>query len=203
LIAVILAVLLASTLTFVSLSVSSNFNKQTVSVSVTTVQLVPQPLNYTAYDIHGPGTSEIQLSYSTQSNTEPSSNNTSSIGLVRLVEEENNTNISETPCGESTNGTTSSCGVEIDSAEPIVDYEGNATVVYTITVLNQAGVDGTYLLFPADTTCGTYILLIVGNQIPKTLPNISFHCPIISPGQITRVLVMGITNMTGLNLPPS
>jgi hypothetical protein len=197
-VAAIVVVLLVACLTFVPLSISSGLNKQIVSVSVTIVTLNPDPLNFNAYNMQGPGTATINLSYSLPLNEKSGIMDNGSVSASRIYEDGNVSYLLE-DCNLAFNVSVN-CGIEISQSESLVSSSRNATIFLTVIVLNETGVDGIYALFPPDTSCGTYIMLIVGNQIPASYQSLAFHCPLFLASQITRVWVTGITNMTGLYL---
>jgi len=129
-----------------------------------------------------------------------------------------NTTTSFTPCGFSNNelitvnftdaGTyptgeaVDECGVNIAEAEAEITYSPNlyTTVSFTMTVQN-ASAAGDYLFFPAGGRCGYSIILIVGDKIPSNLPNLTFSCPDFPNPPFAVISVIGIENMTGLNIP--
>lgn len=207
-IAIILAILLASSLTFVSLSIPSALGKQTISVSVTTVplpELELEPLNYSAYWIRGPGISTFNLAYPTFTPSQLKATNMSSGALDHYIENGSGY-YSMTSCGESlfeSRITSATCGIEVGTSEGIDILNGTiSTFEYTITVLNKSMVDGIYLLYPPGSSCGDFIVLIVGSQVPATLTNL-ISCPGVPIGPVPDVWVTGFTNMTGLNLTRS
>jgi len=192
-IGVIIGLLLAASLIFVSLSISLSMNKQAVSVSVTTVGLNGESLNYNAYDIRGPGTSTITLSYSYASNSGSGKINMSLFGLQRMFEV-------GSKCG-SPSKISPQCGVIVTPSQPFLSYHSNsnASFTYVMTVLNENDAEGTYFLFPAGSTCH-YVVIIIGTLVPRTLPGITRLCFPPLPYQATNVGVIGISGMTGLNL---
>jgi hypothetical protein len=193
-----IGILLLGFFTYLSLSVTS---VNQVQVSVTTIDLVSNPLNYTAYQIQEPATAVIILSYSFPRNSGTGVlNMTSGLGNTTVT---GNSVTSYTACDFPLNGANNDCGVHIVPTEPEINYfpNSNATVTFMISVSNATNV-GYYLFFPAGGQCGYSISLIIGNKVPSKLPTLTPNgC--ISNRSIPHayISVVGIENMTGLNIP--
>ena len=194
----IIAILLLGFLTYLSLSVSSSLNQ--LHVSVTTINLVPKSLNYSAYQIQNPSAATITLSYSfPQTSGSGELNTTSSIENLTI----SSIGYSYGYCGQSVfgGGTVNNCGVNIFPTEPEINYYPllNTTTTFTVIVKNASS-SGDYLFFPAGGECGHSIFLIVGDKIPNKLPSFtSSGCN--GDNWYANISVIGIENMTGLNIP--
>jgi hypothetical protein len=164
--------------------------------------VLPHTLNYSTYQIIGKR-AEIDFLYSF------SANNRS--GTV-------STNINMTSIGFGPdflkNGTYISCdqsltdcsGISTPSVPEITYYPSSSmetAVNFKIEVAPNASLPSEYFLFfPPGAPCGYYLFLIFGNQIPSKLPTLIFNCPAIpynSPHP--SISVIGIQNITGLNIP--
>jgi len=189
----IIAILLFGFFTYLSLSVSPSVNQ--VHVSVTTLALLSAPLNYSAYQIQNPGVAAITLSYSFR--------HTNGSGLLNMTSTwGSTTGSSYTVCGFPINGTINECEINIAPSKPEIAYYPNlnTTMTFTITVKNASS-GGDYVFFPSGSGCGHYIVLIVGDKIPSKLPSLGIECLILGDIPHPDISVIGIENMTGLNLP--
>ena len=197
---------------YLSLSVSP---VDQVNVSVTTLTPLPTPLNYSAYQIQDPGVAVITLSYSF-----PQTGGSGSLNMTSILDNltSTNTTASYTQCGFSNNEfvienftgagvypsseAVDECGVNIAAAESEITYSPNlyTTVAFTMAVQNASAV-GDYVFFPAGGGCGYSIFLIVGNKIPNKLPVLTNSGCEVVPNPDADISVIGIKNMTGLNIP--
>lgn len=156
-----------------------------------------EPLNYSAYQITN-ASGEIDVLFDFWSNSSSGSMNmTPDYGPIQL-----NSSGSE----YSTCGLLIACnGITITSSQTEINYGPslNVSIVYTISITNSSQAKGYYLLFlPGE--CGDYLFIIVGNQIPSKLPLLIFTCVRSdSSNPSLSTLVMGVENMTGLNIPLS
>jgi len=209
----VVGVLILVLFTYYSLPIAAT--PDTVRVSVTTQNLEPGTLNYTAYQLRQSGTALITLSYSFPPTTGSGTLNlTSSWGSV--------SGTSFTPCSSSnssdlgilnTNRTSAetrvgtflpinNCGVYFFPAEAALIYSPNlfTTVTFTVVVTNDSNT-GTYLLLPAGGQCGFSIVLIVGAEIHGNLPSLAtVNCHYLVPRPSPTISVIGIENLRGLYL---
>jgi hypothetical protein len=195
----VIGILLVASFSLLSLSASPTGHSQ-VSFSITTEDLGGDPLNYSAYLIQSPSIGTITLLYTFPQDSGSGTVNLSST-LSKIII--TNSSTSATSCGGSYNGTSVQCGANISTtATEMTYYPGLVTsVTFTITALNSLG--GDYFFFPPGSACGTYIVLIVGDLVPTTIPSIPFLCGFRANGvpyPNANISVQKIDNLTGFNL---
>jgi hypothetical protein len=212
---IIIGVFLLVIFSYESLSISTSADR--TFVSMTTTNLVPNPLSYTAYQIQMPGEGAITLSYSFPQNSGWGTLNMTSVwGSLTDVGNTTSylscffTNSTSGGFGDATfvgaGGNSSSsvndCGVYISSVNPEIAYSPNlyTTQTFTITVLGNA-TTGVYLFFPPGAPCGFSVFLIVGLKVPSELPMTENNgCSGVSdPG--ANISVVGVNDLTGFNIP--
>lgn len=174
-------------------------------------------MNYSAYQMRNPGTAEITLLYYFTQMTGSGILNLSSTSWGALnqnsygaCESSNNaTNFVEIvntnfrPANEYSVVPVDECGVYISASRSNVTYSPNqfTEINFTITVLDRF-TTGDYLFFPAGGGCGYSIPLIVGSSVPsKVLHLDTMGCHWLKQTPNAIISVVGVENLTGLNLP--
>ena len=164
-----------------------------------------QPLNYSAYQITG-SSGEITFLYSFPLTSGTGSLNMSA-GLMTFFENATG------DCGMSNcTGVGISCvnvncrAISLTPSVSEISYYPSlkTTVTYKIQVVPNASLPSNYfILFPPAWQCRYALFLIFGNQIPTHAPVLIFTCPAIDIDNSPQpsVSVVGIQNITGLNLP--
>ena|SRR5579872_4217935 len=196
-IVLVIGILLSLLVSYVVLSTSSLAAQNQATISVTTVTLVIQPLNYSAYQIMIPSTAIFSLRYTFFPVTHTGSLNMSaSWGNFTS----SNNSESYTACNQ-----TFDCGLYITPSAPEITYSSGsvATIDYMVVVDNSTKA-GEYLFFPAGSGCFGYITLIIGNNVPSKLPTLGFDgCIIRNPSSVSNFSVIATQNARGLNTPYS
>jgi hypothetical protein len=166
------------------------------SFSVSRIAITPDPLNYTAYVIQKPAVAEITLSYSF-----PRQSGSGVLNLTSVLSVVNSTGsaIVVTPCGSSEVGGGVACNIVVNPDVSEITYHPDltTTVAFIISV-NASSLTGEYFLFPLGGSCGSTVFIIVGDKIPVRALN---GCPPADSLQSVNMTVVGIDNMTGLDLP--
>ncbi len=94
------------------------------------------------------------------------------------------------------------CGVYFFTVDPQLTYSPNlyTTIFFAITVTNDS-VAGTYLFYPPGGQCGYHIYLIVGSELPGSLPSLAtVNCHYLMPRPSPSIAVIGTEALQGLNL---
>ena len=204
---------------FTSLSLSFFTTVSDVQVSATTMELLPDPLNYSAYQIQAPGSATLTLSYLFPEtsgwgmlNMTPSWGNLSATkdGLlytgcefINTSKEFIITNVTGEGSYDSSLIPVNDCGVYIFPAKSEITYNPSlyTTVTFTISVVDSA-TQGDYVLFPAGGHCGYSIFLIVGESMPSQLPSLTFlQCPKGNARTDASISVVAVQDLTGFNIP--
>jgi hypothetical protein len=155
----------------------------------------PLQLNYTAYQITSKS-AQITLFYSF-----PSMKGSATLALSTDFGPitSNQNGVTYVACGSP--GVPCN-GLSIKPLQPKLNYQAflNASVTFTISDTNPS-LSGIYLFYPPDGRCYN-VVLIIGNQVPSDIPTI--YCSGVSLNAIMpNISVVGIQNMTGLNISAS
>jgi hypothetical protein len=167
---------------------------------------IPRSLNYSAYQITGSSSAQITLLYSFPL--------TSGVGTLDMSPSlmANFRNASG-DCGVANcTGVGIACGVgvvdcsaiSVTPSIPEISYHPSfkTVVSFRIEIAPNASLPSEYfILFPPAWHCRYALFLIFGSQIPAHAPVLVFDCPAMGAYPNPKISVVGIQNMTGLNLP--
>jgi hypothetical protein len=199
---------------FASVTLSVSIIPGSTKISFTTQALEPASLNFTAYDVHRPGNALMTLSYTFPPTINSGILNlTSSWGMVSGTSFSPCSSLNSSQILVGTNLTggdigydaylpVNNCGVYFFTEDSQLSYLPNlyTTIFFAITVTNDS-VAGTYLFYPPGGQCGYHIYLIVGSEVPGSLPPLAtVNCHYLMPRPSPMIAVIGTEDLQGLNL---